>query len=318
MRFSGFNFWIKWRIIHVWPSSFLSFCLSFRVLSPPRARGFLEARGSCQLRGPADTAGAGGAHPRARVGRPPSVHPPSESLEGGRWGLGTPLSLSPALPFSLDFLLLSSAPFPGSSSAKGAWCAEARVLRAPRGRGFREAGARAGAAGRRRPARARGCADSGAGGRRAVPLGGRTAGPRGRGPARRPQLSPGAFASGCALNRRTAARGRGSRIWVFVGFFFLAKGKGCVCVCVCLWLGELWPVGRTDLFPSTPAPHVPRKGFQVYKRTSPSSPLRASSAPSGPEQPREEGLECVGSRLSSTSISSPPPSQAFCSFRSEK
>ena len=106
---------------------------------------------------------------------------------------------------------------------------------------------------------------------------------------------------------------------VFFSFFFWQRAKGvCMCVCVCLWLGELWPVVRTDLFPGTPAPHAPRKGFQVYKRTSPSSPLRASSAPSGPEQLKEEGLECVGSRLPSTSISFPPPSHAFCSFRSEK
>ena len=105
MRFSGFNFWIKWRIIHVWPSSFLSFCLSFRVLSPLRARGFLEARGSCQLRVGADIAGGVGGRrtPAPGSGCPLPSHPSSESLEGDRWGLGAHLSLFPCPPVQPRF-----------------------------------------------------------------------------------------------------------------------------------------------------------------------------------------------------------------------
>ena len=154
MRFWGFNFWIKWRIIHVWPSSFLSFCLSFRVLSPPRARGFLEARGSCQLRGGADTAGGvrGGATPRPGRDAPFLRTPPPKvwKVVGGG---SEPISrCSPTLPFSLDFLLLSSSTVPWLKFREGRSVRGGPVLSAPQGRGFREAGARAGAAGRRRAA----------------------------------------------------------------------------------------------------------------------------------------------------------------------
>lgn len=108
-----------------------------------------------------------------------------------------------------------------------------------------------------------------------------------------------------------AARGPASFPW------FLAEVK----VCLCVYRGRggggggesggLWPAVRADLF-TGPSKGVP--GLQT-NFTSFASP--ASSAPSGREPREAQGLESVGSRLPSTSVSLPLP-HSFCSFLSEK
>lgn len=165
LRFWGFNFWIKWRIIHIWPNSFLSFFLSFRVLSPPRACGFLAARGSCQLRSGAHCQGSSVApRPHTPVGMTLSPHSSSESLDVGWWGLKplSPCFTPPAPVIQPRFSSSSYHPHPFLSqvrrralSARDWWrTGDSYAL----GRGFREARARdgAGVAGRHPPAGAGG------------------------------------------------------------------------------------------------------------------------------------------------------------------
>lgn len=195
---------------HVWPSSWLSFWLCFRVLSAPRARAFWW-RGRLSARGGAATAG-GPRSPRAPVAMAFPAHPSPESLDVGRRGR-SPSPCSPHSSFRPDFFLLPPPAFPGSSAAKGA-SARAAEARGPRalGGGSRRPGrgpGRGGGETRRRAAAAgaaRGCC---------LRAGGRAGGPgrrrtEGRSVRRRDRRAsgPGTHRDAAAAPGRWDCRGR--------------------------------------------------------------------------------------------------------------